>query len=319
MRKSDFIFRYRVRNWRDYNQALVRRGSITFWVDEQAVRFWRAERVPGARGRPQLYADTAIECALVVKAVFHLSLRSTQGFLESVVRLMEVDLPVPDYTTVCKRQRHLRVQLGAKPATQPRHVVIDTTGLRVLGAGEWYVRKHGMERGRRRIWRKLHLGVDEKTKDIVAVDLTTSGVHDSPHMPDVLDLVHDPAHQVSGDSAYDIGACYQAIVGRGAVPTIPPRRNARLSTAKDPPPFRAERDAVIERIKEEGRYSWRTSSGATRQSLAENAVSRFKALLGVKLAAREFDNQRVEALVKCRVLNRMSSLGLPISERVLQG
>ena len=176
-----------------------------------------------------------------------------------------------------------------------------------------------MRRGRRRTWRKLHLGVDEKTKDIVAVDLTTSGVHDSPHMPDVLDLVHDPVHQVSGDSAYDTGACYQAILGRGAVPTIAPRRNARLSTAKDPPPFRAERDAVIERIKEEGRYSWRTSSGATRQSLAENAVSRFKALLGVNLAAREFDNQRVEALVKCRVLNRMNSLGLPISERVLQG
>ena len=176
-----------------------------------------------------------------------------------------------------------------------------------------------MERGRRRTWRKLHLGVDEKTKEIVAVDLTTSGVHDSPHMPDVLDLVLDPVHQVSGDRAYDTGVCYQAILARGAIPTIPPRRNARLSTAKDPPPYRAERDAVIQRIKEEGRYPWRTSSGATRQSLAENAVSRFKALVGVKLAARTFENQQVEALVKCRVLNRMAALGMPISERVLQG
>ena len=137
MRKSDFIFWYRVRNWRDYNRALVRRGNITSWVDEQAVRSWRAEKVPGACGRPKLYADTAIECALVVKAVFHLSLRSTQGFLESVVRLMGVDLPIPDYTTVCKRQRDLQLQLGARPAVQPRHVVIDTTGLKVFGAGEW--------------------------------------------------------------------------------------------------------------------------------------------------------------------------------------
>ena len=103
MRKSDFIFRYRVRNWRAYNRALVRRGSITFWIDAQAVQSWRQERVPGARGRPQLYSDTAIECALVVKAVFHLSLRATQGFLDSVVRLLDIDLPVPDYTTICKQ------------------------------------------------------------------------------------------------------------------------------------------------------------------------------------------------------------------------
>jgi hypothetical protein len=173
--------------------------------------------------------------------------------------------------------------------------------------------------GRRRIWRKLHLGVDETTKEILAVDLTTSSVHDSPHMPEVLERVGDDVCQVSGDRAYDTGACYQAILARGAVPTIPPRRNARLSTAKDPPPYRAERDAVVRRIKDEGRYPWRTSSGATRQSLAENAVSRFKALVGVKLAAREFENQQVEALVKCCVLNRMASHGLPKSERVLHG
>jgi hypothetical protein len=271
--KSDFIFRYRVRNWPAYNKALVQRGNLTFWLDEEAIGAWRDAGGSGPRGgRPRIYADTAIESALVVRAVFHLNLRATQGFLESVVRLMGVDLPVPDYTTVCKRQRDLQVQLGARPDGQPRHVVIDTTGLKVFGAGEWYVRKHGMGRGRRRTWRKLHLGVDGNTKDIVAVDLTTSAVHDSPHMPEVLDLVRDPIHQVSDDHAYDTGACYQAILARGAVPTIPPRRNARLSTAKDPPPYRVERDAVIQRIRDEGRYPWRTSSGATRQSIAETAV-----------------------------------------------
>jgi len=255
----------------------------------------------------------------VVRSVFHLSLRATQGFLESLVELMGVELPIPDYTTISRRQAGLDLELGPLPASGPRHVVIDTTGLKVFGAGEWYVRKHGMGRGRRRIWRKLHLGVDEATKEIVAVDLTTSGVHDSPHMSAVLDSVQDEVRQVSGDRAYDSGTCYQAILARGAVPTIPPRRNARLSTAKDPPAFRVERDAVVRRIKNEGRYPWRTASGATRQSLAENAVSRFKALVGVKLAARRFENQQVEALVKCRVLNRMASLGLPRSERVLQG
>ena len=320
MRKSDFIFKYRVRNWPAYNRALVRRGSITFWVDEEAVQAWRDSAAPGPLGgRRRTYSDTAIECVLIVRAVFHLSLRASQGFLESVVKLMGVDLPIPDYTTVSRRQAGLAFELGLSRTDTPRHVVIDTTGLKVFGAGEWYVRKHGMSKGRRRTWRKLHLGVDEASKEIVAVDLTASGVHDGPHMPTMLDRVPDEVGQVSGDRAYDSGRCYQAILARGAVPTIPPRRNARLSTAKDPPAFRRERDAVVRRIKDEGRYPWRTVSGATRQSLAENAVSRFKALVGVKLAARVFENQQVEVLVKCRVLNRMASLGLPISERVLQG
>jgi hypothetical protein len=148
-----------------------------------------------------------------------------------------------------------------------------------------------MGRGRRRIWRKLHLGVDETTEEIVAVDLTTSVVHDSPHMAAVLDRVVDEVRRVSGDRAYASGRCYQSILERGAIATIPPRRNARLSTAKDPPAYRADRDAVVRRIQEEDRYPCRTSSGATRQSLAENAVSRFKALVVVRLAARGFENQ----------------------------
>jgi hypothetical protein len=150
--KSDFIFRYRVRNWAEYNRALIRRGSLTFWIDEHAVHGWRAAHRSGPRGgRPRLYSDTAIECALVLKAVFHLSLGSAQGFLKSVIDLMGVELPVPDYTTVCRRQAGLTLQLALGPNTAPRHVVIDTTGLKVFGAGEWTVRKHGMGRGQRRV------------------------------------------------------------------------------------------------------------------------------------------------------------------------
>ncbi len=195
-------------------------------------------------------------------------------------------------------------------------MVIDTTGLKVFGAGEWYVRKYGTGRGRRRTWRKLHLGVDEETKEIVAVDLNASNIHDSSHMPVMLDQVTDEVGQVSGDRAYDNGRCYQAILARGAKPTIPPRRNARLSSAKDSPLFKAVRDTVLRRIKSEGRYPWRISSGATHQSLAENAVSRFESLLGVKLMSRRLDAQRVEAEVKCQVLNRMAALGMPKSQRI---
>jgi len=168
------------------------------YVDEQAVSTWRQQGGPRGRGRPRIYSDTAIECALVVRSVFHLSLRATQGFLESVVRLMEVDLPVPAYSTVSRRQAGLEMRLQVAPVKQPRHVVIDTTGLKVFGAGEWYVRKHGAGKGKRRTWRKLHLCVDETTKDIVAVDLTASGVHDSPRLPAVLDRVEGDVGQVSG-------------------------------------------------------------------------------------------------------------------------
>ena len=316
MNKNDFIFKYRIRNWPAYNRALVRRGSLTFWVDEQAVSGWLQERTVAVRGRPRIYADAAIECALVVKTVFHLSLRATQGFLESVVELMGVALPVPDYSTVCRRQDGTRPGLVLAPSAQPRHVVIETTGLKVYGAGEWYVRRYGLGRGRRRIWRKLHVGVDETTKQIVAVDLTESNVHDGRWLPELLARTAGDIGQVSADKAYDSATCYEAILARGAVPTIPPRRKARLSHCPGPPPARAARDEVLRCIKAEGRYVWRTSSGATRQSMAENAISRFKALLGVKLTARRFASQQVEALVKCHVLNRMVSLGMPVSERI---
>ncbi len=314
MNKSDFIFKYRIRNWPDYNRALVRRGSLTFWIDEQAVSGWHHEPSVGGRGRPRIYTGGAIECALVVKTVFHLSLRATQGFLASVVKLMGVEVPVPDYSTICRRRVGLEVGLVLAPDAQPRHVVIDTTGLKVYGAGEWYVRKYGMGRGRRRIWRKLHVGVDETTKEIVAVDLTPSGVHDGGRLHELLDRTAGELCQVSADKAYDSVRCYEAILARGAMPTISPRLKARRSQCADPPPPRAARDEVLRRIKAEGHYGWRTSSGATRQSLAENTISRFKGLVGIKLTARRFAGQQVEAVVKCQVLNRMVSLGLPLSE-----
>jgi len=272
MRRSDFTFKHRVRNWTAYNKALIDRGSLTLWVDEQAISGWRREDKHSGRGRPKFYTDTAIECALVVPTVFHLSLRATQGSLESVVRLMGVDLPVPAYSTVCRRQSGLNLRLNPNPRRRPRHVVIDSTGLKVFGAGEWTVRKHGMGRGQRRTQRKLHSCVDEASKNTVAVNLTASAVHDSPHLPAVLGQVEGEVGQVSADRAYDSGTCYQAILARGAVPSIPPRRNARFTRAKDPPAYRAERDAALRCIKEQGRYRWRTSSGATRQSLAVDCM-----------------------------------------------
>ncbi len=192
--------------------------------------------------------------------------------------------------------------------------MIDATGLRVYGAGEWHVQKH--RSGRRRTWRKLHLGVDEQTKEIVAVEITASHVHDSRMLPSLLTQISGKVCQVSGDGAYNTKACYESISQRGAKATIPPRRNAKRMRCANSPESLVIRDANLRQIQQQGRYAWRVASGCTRQSLAENAVFRFKRIFGSRLRARRFDNQRVEGWIKCMVLNRMVRLGMPTSERM---
>jgi hypothetical protein len=314
MDKSEFTFRYKVRNWSEYNRALVRRGQLTLWFDEGAVAAWRDTTGHNGPGRPKLYANAAIECALILKSVFHLSLRATQGFLASVVTLMRLELPVPDYSTMSRRQAGLVTSLLLASRSGVRHVVVDSTGLKVYGAGEWHAGKY--RRGSRRVWRKLHLGADETTREILAADVTESGVHDSRRLPALLSQIPGAIAQVSGDRGYDTRAAYEAVLACGAVATIVPRRNARMSEGTDPPPWRLARDATLRTIQVQSRYGWRRSSGCTRQSLAENAMFRFKAVFGGSLWARALDNQRVEAAIKCAVLNQMTALGMPRTLRV---
>ena len=173
-----------------------------------------------------------IHCAVVVKSVYCLSLRVAQGFVSSVMRLLRLDLPGSNYSTVCPRQGTLSVPLPLSSGRRPRHIVIAATGLRVYGAGEWYVHKH--RGGRRRIWRKLHLGVDEHTKEIVAVESTASHVHDSLMLPSLLMQIPGKVCQVFGDGVYDTKACYESIGQCGATATIPPRRNAKRKRCDSP-------------------------------------------------------------------------------------
>jgi DDE family transposase len=201
MPKTPSVVCYRICNWREYNRALINRGRLTVWFDEQVIRAWRHTEPAVGPGAPRIYADLAIECALVFKAVYRLSLRAAQGFLSSVLELVKLTLPIPDYSTVSRRQGALPVRLSSTPRACPRHVVIDATGLKVYGAGEWQVWKHRVSR--RRTWRKLHSGIDETTKEIVAVGLTESRVHDSQQLPSLLGQIRDPLGQVSGDGAYD--------------------------------------------------------------------------------------------------------------------
>lgn len=239
-------FRYRIRNWHEYNRALINRGRLTIWFDEQAIAGWRHTALATGPGAPHLYADLAIECALVFKSAYHLSLPAAQGFLSSVMELMRLTLPIPNSSTVSRRQTALAIRSALPPCGSPRHVVVDATGLKVYGAGEWRVGKHRLSR--RRTWRKLHLGVDERTKETVAVEVTESRVHDSRLLPALLAQLADPITQVSGDGAYDTQACYEAVLQQGATPVFVPRRTARPGAAEHSAKWRTARNHILQQI-----------------------------------------------------------------------
>ena len=216
---------YRIRNWHDYNESLVQRGSITLWISEEDIGAWKPDG-PRKRGGQFQYSDGAIQCLLMVRSVFHLTLRAAEGFLRSVFHLLEWELPVPDYTTLCKRAKRLAVSLLRK-AAGPLHLVLDSTGLKVFGEGEWKVRQHGYTK--RRTWRKLHLSVDSETQEIQAVVLSEASLDDAGAVPELLDQSTESVEQVGGDGAYDKRKVYEGCAVRGIRRVaIPPRKDARI-------------------------------------------------------------------------------------------
>jgi len=305
--------KYHIRNWAMYNESLKKRGSITLWVHEDVLRAWKA--APEAvrpRGGQKRYSDGAIECLLMVKGVYHLAYRQTEGFAGSLSKLLGVALPIPDYSTLNRRAKTLKVDLP-RCEKGPIHAVLDSTGLKVYGEGEWKVRQHGYSK--RRTWRKLHLSVDEATGEIEAELLTGAGVDDAEAAGGLLKQTQAEIQQLSGDGAYDKEKVYKAAAAKGVSKiTIPPRRDAVLWEEHGPDPH--PRNENLRRIWECGRKEWKEESGYHRRSLAETAMFRFKTIFGDHLNAREAKRQKTEARVKCAALNRMTRLGMPDSYRI---
>ena len=301
---------YRVRNWRDYNKALVSRGSLTLWVDARSINTWLDRDTPPRRGRRRTYADVAILCALTLREVYHLPLRATEGLVSSVLGLLEVELPAPDYSTLCRRARRLEVPLSASDRRGPLHLVVDSTGLKVYGEGEWKVRLHGVDK--RRTWRKLHVCIEHQTQRVVATSVTDKEVLDRRAVPALLSQVEGRITQVLGDGAYDYSVCYEAIHERGARAIIPPKQRARLWGK----PHAQSRDDNVKTMRRIGLKQWKLKVRYHRRSLVETAMMRLKAVFSQKLKARTFDRQEVEARIRCAALNRMTELGMPRSYAV---
>jgi IS5 family transposase len=308
---------YRVRNWAAYNASLVERGSLTVWISEDVIEGWKPiPEGPRQRGGQMEYSDRAIEWFLTLKVVFKLPYRQTEGFGRSLMELLGANVAIPDYSTLCKRSADLAVKLPPSQVQNAKHIVVDSTGLKVYGEGEWKVRQHGYTK--RRTWRKLHLSVDEATQSIEAVVLTEASVDDAEAGRQLLDETPGPIQQVSGDGSYDKRKFYEACEQREVEQiTVPPRRDAKIwqhgNSSKPPLP----RDHNLRRIRQVGRNRWKEESNYHRRSLAETAVFRFKTIFGNTLSTRTLERQVVEVRIKSAALNRMTQLGMPESYRVV--
>jgi IS5 family transposase len=306
--------RYRVTNWPEYDAALGRRGSLTIWFTDEAIAAWRAEPRTTPGGQPY-YSALAITTALTMRAVFSLALRQTEGLIGSVIALLGLALTVPDHSTMCRRSRTLELPPLRRSGTEPLHLLVDSTGLKLGGAGEWLVEKHGTSR--RRSWRRLHIGIDAGTGEIVAIELTGKDVDDAARTGDILDKITDPVASFTADGAYDQDRVYQAIAERhpDAAVIVPPRSSAALSASAGTAPTR--RDQHIREIAGHGRMGWRKSSGYNVRAKVEAAIGRYKRVIGDALRSRTDETEATEVAIAARVLNQMLGFGRPNHVRIV--
>jgi IS5 family transposase len=295
--------RYRTTNWSSYNDALRKRGSLLIWLDKEMT--WHAPH-EGRLGRPPVFSNAAIQFCLSLKVLFKLPLRQTAGMVASLLRLAGLDWPVPDYSTLCRRQKTLKVQIPYRRAEGPLNLLVDSTGIKFLGDGEWQARKHGVQ-GRRQ-WRKVHLAMDIATSDIRAVEFTPSREGDSPVLPDLLGQIPEDEDigTVTADGAYDTRRCHGAVIARGGTAIIPTRRNGRAW--KEDCPAAKARNETLRATRHYGRAFWKRWTGYHARSRVEAKMRCLKAF-GERIAARDPDRQTAEIHIRVALVNRFNALG----------
>lgn len=307
--------KYKLTNWSEYNEALRRRGDITLWLSEDVLSKWyEQERIYDGTGTPKLYTDFAIITCHEIRQVYRLPLRQCQGFIDSIFRILDIPLLCPDYSILSKRLKELEIKTPRykktnKPEDGVHAIAVDSTGLKRFGRGEWHQEKY--ELSSKASWRKFHAGVNQ-SHYIEACVLTDRFDQDDQQVEALLEQIIDPIDHFSGDGAYDKSPAYQAIINHSpeADVVIPPREDAVLNAKAA-----ALRNRNIQEIKKNGRMAWQKNRQYGRRNLAELAMLRYQKILGDTMHARDFERQKMEAMIGCGVLNKMTSLGMPISYR----
>ena len=288
---------YRVRNWKDYNRSLINRGNLTIWFSENAVKNWyQKPQANKKRGRSFIYSDTYIELALTIRTLFHLPLRATQGFLEGLVFLLGLNLSISHYSRLSRRAGSVAIQLNTlkKAGKKPTDLVIDSTGLKIFGEGEWKMRTHGKQK--RRTWRKYHVSVNPATHEVTAIELTEANVHDCTILPALLSTQKNIGTAYA-DGAYSFKQGFDAIAQSGGTPSIPIRSGTTI-VRKEASPGEALRNKLLRDIWETGgKVPWKKASGHHRRSLVETHMFRLKTILGSSLRGRLLANQKTEAKI----------------------
>lgn len=302
---------YKITNWREYNESLINRGDITFWFDEEVIDTWEHDNSQWKVGRPYKYSDVAIETLLMIRELFRLPYRQTEGLGRALAQQMQADIAISSYTNLQKRAAKMKVLISVEPSTGSIDIVVDSTGLKVSGEGEWKARQHGV--GKRRTWRKLHLAVDPATHSIVAQVLTDNRTHDGDVVEPLLNQIESAVETFYGDGAYDQWKVRKPLRDQSIDQVIPPRKNARIKQHGNSSEEPIERDECLRQIRRDGKAAWKESIGYHRRSLAETAMSRLKTNFGERLKNRKMTNQITEVALRCKLLNWFVVLGMPLS------
>jgi hypothetical protein len=300
------------RDWSQYNASAKKSGAINFYISTDVAQGWMNKEKSGKPGASDVYSDLAIETCLTMRAAYNLPLRKTNGFVESVLEMMSLDLKCPDYTTMCRRGKELKIDLKKLQTRGAIDIVVDSTGVKIYGEGEWKVRQHGASK--RRTWLKLHLAVNTRNLQIESFELTQSNITDGEVAPALIAAIKKPINSFGGDGAYDCESVYIAVHNAGAIPIIPPRKDAKVQNTKAAIVAKIPRDFAISHIhrhgnNEEARQLWKRESRYHARSLAETSVYRFKMHFGASLRSRSIANQCSEVAIKMNILNRIAALG----------
>jgi len=306
--------KYKLTNWSAYNKSLKNRGKLRIWLSDDVKSSWlyTASQKPGGE---IIYSDVCIEFCLTIKHLYGLAYRQTEGFIEDIFELCGIDLPVPSYSQIQRRSKTVKINIRVRKSTKaPIELVIDSTGLKVYGEGEWKVRKHGWNK--HRTWKKLHMGSDGHNLEIIAAVLTGNEVDDAEAGKEIVEEVKEliELKSIAGDGAYDKEK-FRKCIPIGVEQLIPPQKNAVLSKKQDPD--LARRDDAIRRIAEIGREEWKKETGYHIRSKSEVNMFRYKKIFGGRMHARKTPYEEAEMNIKCKILNQFVEIGMPKSNKVV--